>query len=845
MIEKESKVSLGTKVRVKWRKWLNPKESTLVFYSTLLLLLLIPLLFFAFNSNIELSKVPAKLTNDNCSIETTFPKITQTIENNTIWENQTLALSETVLVTNNANLTIINSEISFTAIDISFLIKNNSVITIYDSSIESEGEGITGTTNGSIVIDNTAFTNFDEDVIHLNGDYQLTIENSLFEDNAKDCVDIKDLSTPAIISNCIFLNNNKDGINIDDCSAEIIECEFTNQKDEGVQIEDDVFLTIQDCLFISGTGDAIQAEEHEGEITIDNTTIRDGGNNGIDMDQCQSTLIITHSLFENNEGDAIKTEGVSLYIENSQFFNQGDEAIQYTGGAESATLIFSVKNSLFEENGGDAIDLRQHHGSALIENVIIRDGKDDGMDIENGLLTVVIKNTTCIGNAESGIEIDSGTAVTINDSIITNNEYHGFRCIDIGEVKITNCTFNRNLKAGFYGLNLDSLELQDVELSYNRINGAQLETIDSVQIVQNNILNNSGFPEGSHGLFLKNIQLFSMNHTTIDNNSGNGLILDSSEALVFQNSISNNHLDGIQVINNSQATILNNTVSANLGHGIYFDNTSYGIVHYNVFTGNQQYGIFASNRTDGLLIDANYNYWGSDKGPALHLQPDKLQEAIAGSVNVTYILTAEGQVLIYTPPQPPISNETLFFIIPLIILVTIIITSLVVWLLLRNRWLHETRPHMTFIITRAGLPIAQHVLRDTSMESSEITLLSGFIQAIESFSSNLIRKIEPPEKQEDIVSLKEIQHSIFTILLRVVKDWIVVLVVSNSNPLVRRRMDKFSEEVLNLLRKSQFDREEDQGLVFGETISEEKFAKLTEKYFSNLSPPSKKGEGMV
>ncbi|MBD3190092.1 MAG: hypothetical protein GF308_05590 [Candidatus Heimdallarchaeota archaeon] len=839
MTEKDSKGSIATKVRAKWRKWLNPKESTLAFYSTLLLLLLIPLLFFAFNSNIEAPKIQSKIMNDDFSLGTNLPKLTQTIENNTIWENQTLELSETVLVTNNGNLTIINSEISFTSTDISFLIENNSIIEIYHCSFESEGEGIVGTTSGSIVIDNTTFTNCDEDVIHLQGDYQLTIEHSLFEENAKDCVDIKDLSIPAVIYFTKFLNNNKDGINIDDCSAEIIGCEFTNQKDEGVQIEDDVFVTIEDCVFTSGTGDAIQAEEHEGEITIDNTTIRNGGNNGIDIDQSQSILSITNSLFENNEGDAIKTEGVSLYIDNSQFFNQGDEAIQYTGGAESATLIFSVKNSLFEENIGDAIDIRQHHGSGLIENVIIRNGKDDGMDIENGLLTLIIKNTTCTNNAESGIEIDSGTAVTINNSIITNNEYHGFRCIDIGQVKVTNCTLNNNLKAGFYGLNLESLQLQDVELSYNRINGAQLESVDSVEIIQNNIVNNSGFPEGSHGLSLKNIHSLSINDTNIGNNTGNGIILDSSIGLIVQNSISNNHLDGIHLINTSRATILNNTVSANLGHGIYFDNTTYGVVHYNIFTGNQQYGIFASNRTDGLVIDANYNYWGSDDGPALQLDPNKPREAISGPVNVTFILTTEGQVLIYTPPQPPISNETLFFIIPLIILVTIIIASLVVWLLLRNRWFEETRPHMAFIITRAGLPIAQHVLQDTSMESSEITLLSGFIQAIESFSSNLIRKIDQPEKQEDIVSLKEIQHSIFTILLRAVQDWIVVLVVSNSNPLVRRRMNQFSDEVLKLLRESQIDREEYQGLVFGETINEEQFAKLTEKYFSDLSSQSK------
>ena len=239
-----------------------------------------------------------------------------------------------------------------------------------------------------------------------------------------------------------------------------------------------------------------------GDPSFIDQTIIDGGNNTVITvlpSVGVGTQIIGFTI--QNGGDGINANGM-VDILNNRFFGHSD-AIDYEGGGGI------VRNNVFDHNSDDAIDL-DGPTAATIENNIIRDQGDDGIEIRlhantGPTLNVVIRNNQITGSSADGIQLidQSGTSdrfFLIEHNLIQGSGSAGLGLMDSGDTRedfraasimdpihLFNNTFVDNPYAVSGGDNMVALN----NLFVNSTTLA-LKNIDGNSIVSHNLFWNNG-----------------------------------------------------------------------------------------------------------------------------------------------------------------------------------------------------------------------------------------------------------------------------------------------------------------------------------------------------------------
>jgi hypothetical protein len=237
------------------------------------------------------------------------------------------------------------------------------------------------------------------------------------------------------------------------------------------------------------------------EQFINDTIVDGGGGAAITVNQSvgPDTQIIGFTIQNGNDG--IHAFG-KLHILNNRFINNSD-AIDYEAGGGVAS------NNAFENNGDDAIDL-DGPTEAIVEDNIIRNNRDDGIEIRlhtyaGPTLNIIIRGNTISGNGEDGIQlIDypdvSDRVFLIERNLIAGNAMAGLGLMDNGETKedfraasiperihLFNNTFSGNPHAVTGGDNLialNNLFVHSVDIA--------LKDVDAGSIAAYNLFWNNG-----------------------------------------------------------------------------------------------------------------------------------------------------------------------------------------------------------------------------------------------------------------------------------------------------------------------------------------------------------------
>lgn len=237
------------------------------------------------------------------------------------------------------------------------------------------------------------------------------------------------------------------------------------------------------------------------EQFINDTIVDGGGGAAITVNQSvgPDTQIIGFTIQNGNDG--IHAFG-KLHILNNRFINNSD-AIDYEAGGGVAS------NNAFENNGDDAIDF-DGPTEAIVEDNIIRNNRDDGIEIRlhayaGPTLNIIIRGNTISGNGEDGIQlIDypdvSDRVFLIERNLIAGNAMAGLGLMDNGETKedfraasiperihLFNNTFSGNPHAVTGGDNLialNNLFVHSVDIA--------LKDVDAGSIAAYNLLWNNG-----------------------------------------------------------------------------------------------------------------------------------------------------------------------------------------------------------------------------------------------------------------------------------------------------------------------------------------------------------------
>ncbi|MHA2272258.1 MAG: right-handed parallel beta-helix repeat-containing protein [Candidatus Hodarchaeales archaeon] len=693
------------------------------------------LLFLVAGSEITVT-TPIRHSFSNNEQTGAFSALYELSDNATIWTDLTWNLNDSVVVTNNAKLTIINCHINFTGTESGFVLENDSVLLIRNSTIEYGDVGISGETEGSVDLLNTSFSRFSGDAIHLEGGYNVSIDQSLFYNNEKDAIQLEDTFTFANITNTAFVDHGKDGLNL---------------------------------------------------------------------------------------------EEVWLHVDNCSFYNSGDEHIQFDG----PTGAFNVKNSVFDTTAsGDGIKLRGYNGSGLLENITVERSNDDGIQVTEGSPSVTFRDVRVRHSTEDGIEADSAAEMTIERSRFSQNGIHGIEIREMGPVTITDSLMTENLEFGIRALNLTSLEIMLTNISHNSHGGLEVSSTETVEIDSTRTVNNTGFFEGCNGISAYNCTTIAISNTIVKSNSGYGIKLEESNGTIFYSTIQENNKDGIALFRAARSIIQNNSISSNIGNGIFIGSSSDGIIHYNNITANHEYGVLAQPSVNDRVIDANYNYWGSDDGPEHLLVSEVSQDEISGPVNTSIILTEDGEIRSYRPikqpDQEPGINYGLIIGLLLVILAIGPIIGISMVFYFPKRWKREAKPHLAILMSEAGLPAAYYTFAG-QVEDIKTAMFSGFITALQSFFNAMIGPEIGPEKGKKKASLQEITHDVGTVLMRPLGNWGAVLIVEKSNPLLRRRMNLFARSIAGFIETIDTDTPLIEGLKY-----QSRFQELVKAHFSDF-----------
>ena len=733
-----------------------------------------------------------------------------------------ISIAETYIVTAGGNLTIIDATVtgSVSLTSLIFL-DEGGILNILNSSISVGTTAVSTLINGiqaKVTITGSTFSNFVDDVIALDGAINLLIKDTVFTGNSKDAIDLDDFVSPAIITGVTVLNNGKDGLHISDSDAVITDFYVDGlEGGQAIQLINPGQKTKISNVFVTNI------------VSQEGIKIEDPENSNVSISDVIMTKVAQEAI---RVGPDLNTKGTSdLYLNNISIYDVSDDAIQIDG--TTGSFVFSNIN--ITNAGDDGINIKTSPANVSLTDSVITGSVENGIEVDTVVNMVisnveifsnklrgieivdygstVLSNVDIYRNSEEGIYSSNGEALSTNLVNITANRFAGVRAFNTNRVNLSSTIIERNGNEGVLHTIGSTLSIQDVSIKQNGFAGLRTVNVSTVyvngtdinsnslygatvtastlfEIMYSNVEDNSGFAEGSDGIRVTDVDSFVMRSVNASGNTGEGVLLDSTTFSVSSSVVSDNQKNGILLTNSAKGSILNNTISGNQMSGVFVGSNTTVVINYNVITNNQAFGVMIEQRDD--LIDVNYNVWDQgalDEGRGVN----DFQYA-----NITAVLSENG-VLPYSPPTSDLNQQVTTILLSLLFLAVLsVITKAVLRYRERQKYLSMTNPQVVFVSSNAGIPLAEFSFVTTQTDS---VLLSGFLSAINSFSNDVVDSSNVSKKQ----GLEEINHQSYSILQRKHGDYQIVLIVIESNPLIRIRMNEFSRDVGVLLDNTEID----------------------------------------
>lgn len=352
-------------------------------------------------------------------------------------------------------------------------------------------------------------------------------------------------------------------------------------------------------------------------------------------------LICLVIVFSYGVGNASAASGNTIYVNGSS----GNDA---HNGTTWLLAKKSIKNATETVNAGGTVHIANGiYSGSKNNNIEI----DKSMNIEGQSETGTIINGT---NSQQIFYIVDGK-VTLTDLTITNSKSDDGAIYDGTPYTLTvdNCAFKNNngTSAGSSIFTYSSLRINKCTFSNNY--ATDYGTIDdqegSVTVITNSIFNNNyagvtGGAISSNGLLTVKDSIFNGNSAisggAIESYSGSMTITESN----FTNNIALSGDGGAICTNNCSLTA--NTCNFINNHAITYggaianDKNATANVNYNRFIGNTA-GVLFSTITNIATINADYNWWGDNSGPATNMTDFKINKwlVLTVSANPTTVQT--------------------------------------------------------------------------------------------------------------------------------------------------------------------------------------------------------------
>jgi parallel beta-helix repeat protein len=337
-------------------------------------------------------------------------------------------------------------------------------------------------------------------------------------------------------------------------------------------------------------------------------------------------LVRDGSTFRMSDSELHKCGISSVWGAAGLFIQSSDVIIEKSLISENLLGIFLGGNgeSLIQSNNitNNEYGINIPSGSSTIYNNTITSNLYWGVAVSDNNTRPIIMNNHIAEN-EMGISTWFGSSPTILNNTITSNFYDGIFMKDGGHPTISGNIITLNGGPGV-----------------------------SCSMRTNAVIENNTITANAGGISCAERSNATIRGNTITSN-GDAIVCYLSSPLIQGNDITDNTGTGIWCTNQSNPTIQGNMITFNGGYGIGSREGSQPEIHQNDIYGQNNYGL--CNVDDSITVNAAYNYWGSESGPALGFADAVDPEEINGSVLFNPWLT---ESIIIAEITTPLQGET-------------------------------------------------------------------------------------------------------------------------------------------------------------------------------------------
>ncbi len=372
-------------------------------------------------------------------------------------------------------------------------------------------------------------------------------------------------------------------------------------------------VMIQDFNF-QGTGtDTVLIKVESGGLILENCDFSSNDNWAIQVGEA-GYLELRNVRFANFTLGAIKLDGGTIKIFNSEFDLAGQTAIYASSGKQ-----FEAHQVLMTNTMGTGIELNSV-AEVWLDSVKVIDSFQDGIHLndcafalfnqvesrKNGRNGLYIQNAViggllgyyAIGNLVNGMVVEDVDTLRVLNSEFVGNGENGGRFTAVANTRMAGIQVGHNGSAGFQILGGEELRINQSAFLANPGQALKVDSIPSVQISYNSILNNRD------GVSVSHFDQLEFKYNFIKSNSGKAILFSEGEQIIKTYNLIKENQNGLIVEDVQYLQLDSNIVESNK-LGTDFRSIDRLAMQRNTWKANESASYFSDMGT----ITSDYDRW--------------------------------------------------------------------------------------------------------------------------------------------------------------------------------------------------------------------------------------------
>lgn len=303
---------------------------------------------------------------------------------------------------------------------------------------------------------------------------------------------------------------------------------------------------------------------------VDSNTFTESGDHGISIYK-YSNATVTNNVICNNKGSGMSITSASSYnkVDKNRFTNNGNYSVAlYDASNHNVISNNTMTNSKY------GIGLNSKSSYNQISHNTVSHSKSYGIRLYGSTASPVLSNTISAniidGSHSDGIRLEHAVSTAISGNTITHSNRNGISIYSHSSAKVTSNKIYSSKAIGVSISSSNSIVLQKNALNYSGANGISLGSSSSHNTIDSNsILHSHNYGIGVYSGSTRN----TIKYNTITNDLRGIQLVGSRSKQIKSNSLTKNTIksskqDGIYLAYASSNMVSANSISSSGGSGI-------------------------------------------------------------------------------------------------------------------------------------------------------------------------------------------------------------------------------------------------------------------------------------